>query len=170
MARSEISAGLPPHDMTDCSDRRSGPPVDRPTDFSCAIPPPVLVPYRPLANPIRRPIGSRSEPQIAMSRRRRPCSREPIKGELQSREGNRRKGITPTRTRPAGPRRRPGTPGPSTGSVCCRSTPGLCTAARRHRGPCPGLRTRSWPRTSPSARSQEAGAAVAGRRRAVRAL
>ena len=44
------------------------------------------------------------------------------------------KGITPTRTRPAGPRRRPGTPGPSTGSVCCRSTPGLCTAARRHRG------------------------------------
>ena len=63
------------------------------------VPPPacVLEPYRPLANPIRRPIGSRSEPQIAMSRRRRPCSREPIKGELQSREGNRRKGITPTR-------------------------------------------------------------------------
>ena len=65
--------------------------LDRPSPRVLGPPPAgALVPYRPLANPIRGPIGSRSEPQIAMSRRRRPCSREPIKGELQSREGNRR--------------------------------------------------------------------------------
>ena len=82
-----------------------------------------------------------------------PALESQSKGSYNQGKGIVGKGITPTRTRPAGPRRRPGTPGPSTGSVCCRSTPGLCTAARRHRGPCLRPRTRSWPRATSSARS-----------------
>ena len=77
-----LAAGCP-HDMT-ITDHVLDRPISR-----VLVPPPacVLVPYRPLANPIRGPIGSRSEPQIAMSRRRRLCLLESIKGELQSREG-----------------------------------------------------------------------------------
>ena len=68
---------------------------------------------------------------------------------IKGREGNRsREGITPTRTRPAGPRRRPGTPRPSTGTLCRTSNLCPCTAGRRRRGPCLRPRTRSWPRTS----------------------
>ena len=124
-----------PHDMT-ITDHVLDRPISR-----VLVPPPacVLVPCRPLANPIRGPIGSRSEPQIAMSRRRRPCLLESIKGELQSREGKEIVVGKESRRRARGRQARSGS-----GASSTRSATGRASCGARHA--CPSCATsRSFP-------------------------